>query len=152
MCMVKGGKNESNTFGEGWGTFLPIPPPKMTDLRGIWGAAAGGDALGGPLVGWSERKKGRVGEKGLPWAHDIGFVAPALMARQYFRAIACGATGRATSSLTWHSAGSSRQRGHPVAPHALARQRLSVAPGQLARPNRLLFANKNHYGLNLKYY
>ena len=65
MCMVKGGKNESNTFGEGWGTFLPTPPPKMTDLRGLWGAAAGGDALGGARVGRSEGKKGTVGDQGL---------------------------------------------------------------------------------------
>ena len=105
MCMVKGGNNDSNTFGEGWGTFLPTPPPKMTDLRGLWGAAAGGDALGGPLVGWSERKKGRVGEKGLPQAQDIGLVAPARMARQSCSASACGATGRATSSPTRRSVG-----------------------------------------------
>jgi len=41
---------------------------------------------------------------------------------------------------------------HTVAPHALARQRLSVAPCGLARPNGLCPANKNQYGLNLKYY
>ena len=40
--MVKGGKNGSNTFGEGWGTFPPLPP-QMPDLGG--GGAAGGDAL-----------------------------------------------------------------------------------------------------------
>ena len=151
--MVKGAKNESNTFGEGWVTFPPTPP-QNAGFRGDLGgaAAAGGDALGGPLVGWSERKKGRVGEKGLPQAQDIGLVAPARMARQACRASACGATERATSSPTRRSAGSGRQRGHPVAPHALARQRLSVAPGQVARPNGLLPANKNQYGLKLKYY
>ena len=39
-----------------------------------------------------------------------------------------------------------------VEPHALARQRLSVAPCGLAQPNGLRPANKNQYGLNLKYY
>jgi len=38
-----------------------------------------------------------VGEKG-PAAQDIGFVAPARMARQACRASACGTTERATSS------------------------------------------------------
>ena len=38
MCMVKGGKNGSNTFGEGWGTFPPtFLPPKGR----IWGDGGG---------------------------------------------------------------------------------------------------------------
>ena len=115
-------------------------------------AAAGGVALAAALVGEEERKKRRVGEKELPRAQDIGIVAPARMARQPCRASACGATGLSTSSPPWCSAGSARQRGHPVAPHALARQRLSVELGQVARPNGLLPANKNQYGLKLKYY
>ena len=74
------------------------------------------------MVGEEEGKKGRVGEKGSAQAQDIGLVAPARMTRQDCRASACGATERSTSSLTQRSAGSGRQRGHPVAPHALARQ------------------------------
>ena len=112
--------------------------------------AATGVALAAVLVG-EEGKKGRVGEKG-PAAQDIGLVAPARMARQACRASACGATGRATSSPSRRSIGSGRQRGHTVAPHALARQRLSVAPELVARPNGLRPANKNQYRLNLKYY
>ena len=153
MCTVKGGKNGSNTFGEGWGTFPPtFPPPKGWIWRDLGGGAAGGDDLLLLWSGRSEGKKGRVGEKKPAWAQDIGLVGPARMARQVCRASACGAIGRATSSPTQRSAGSGRQRGHPVAPHALARQRLSVAPGQMARPNGLLPANKNQYGLKLKYY
>ena len=151
MCMVKAGKNGSNTFGEGWGTFPPTPP--NAGFGGIWGGGGGRrrplDAL---WSGWSEGRKGRVGEKRPARAQDIGLVAPARMARQACRASACGAIVRATSSPTRRCAGSGRQRGHTVAPHALAQQRLSVAPCGLARPNGLRPANKNQYGLNLKYY
>ena len=150
MCTVKGEKNGSNTFGEGWGTFYPIPPPKA----GFGGIRGGGRRrpLDDLWAGRSEGKKGRVGEKEPARAQDIGLVAPARMARQACRASACGATGRATSSPSWRCAGSGRQRGHTVAPHAMARQRLSVAPCGLARPNGLRPANKNQYGLNLKYF
>ena len=78
-------------------------------------AAAAGDP--GRAVVWVER--GRVGEKG-PASQYIGPVAPARMARQACRASACGATGRTTSSPTRRCAGSGRQRGHTIAPHALA--------------------------------
>ena len=77
--MVKGGKNESNTFGEGWGTFPPTPPPKTPDLGGIWGG--GGDALEEGCSGRSEGKKGRVGEKG-PARAQNKIVAPVHVARQ----------------------------------------------------------------------
>ena len=63
--------------------FFPL---KTLDLGGSRGATL--DAL---WSGWSEGRKGRVGEKG-PAAQDIGFVAPARMARQACRASACGAT------------------------------------------------------------
>ena len=46
-------------------------PSKNPVFWGIW------DAL---WSGWSEGRKGRVGEKG-PAAQDIGLVAPARMAR-----------------------------------------------------------------------
>ena len=114
MCMVKGGKNESNTFGEGWGMFPPTPPK-----RRIWGGrggAAGGDALEEVWSGRSGGKKGRVGEKRPARTQDIGLVAPARMARQ----------------CMW-------------------RDRVAT-PGQVARSNVLLSANKNQYGLKLKYY
>ena len=97
-------------------------------------AAAAGDP--GRAVVWVERGKEREGGGEGPAAQDIGLVAPARMARQACRASACGATGRATSSPSRHSAGSGRPRGHTVAPHALARQRLSVAPCGLARQDQ----------------
>ena len=147
--MVKGGKNRSNTFGEGWGTFPPTPPPQTPDLGG-WGRRR--RPLDTLWSGWSEERKVRVGEKRPARAQDIGLVAPARLARQRCHASACGATGRSTSAPTRRSAGSGRQRVHPVAPHVLARQRLSVAPGKVARPNGLFPANKNQYELKLKYY
>ena len=62
MYMVKGGEKRANTFGEGWGTFPPTPPPQKTpDLGGIWAAAAGGDALGGGLVGSGAGKERKGG-------------------------------------------------------------------------------------------
>ena len=122
----------------------------------IWEDLGGQRPAASPFLqlwsGRSEGKKGRVGEKRPARAQDIGLVAPARMARYTCRASACGATGRATSSPSRRSAGSGRQRGHTVAPHSLAPQRLSVAPCGLARPNGLRPANKNQYGLNLKYY
>ena len=146
MHTVKGRENGSNTFGEWWRAF---PPSKSW----IWGDPGGRRRTpGGAVVGEEEGKKGRVEEKGPVRAQDIGLVAPARTARQDCRASACGATRTVTSSPSWHSAGSGRQCGHPVAPHALARQRLSVAPMKVARPNGLLPANKNQYGLKLKYY
>ena len=51
MYMVKGGEKRANTFGEGWGTFPPTSPPPNAGFGGVWAAAAGGDALGGGLVG-----------------------------------------------------------------------------------------------------
>ena len=62
MCTVKGEKNGSNTFGEGWGTFPPTSPPKRR-IGGGSGGAAGGVALDALCSGRSEGKKGRVGEK-----------------------------------------------------------------------------------------
>ena len=152
MCLVKEGKNESNTFGEGRGTF-PHTPPQTPDLGGIGGGEGrGGDALGEPLVGSSEGKKERMGEERPAQAQDIGLVAPSRMARQAYSASACGATGRVTLSPTRRSAGTGRQCGHIVVPHAMARQRLSVAPEPMVRPNGLHPTIKNQYGLNLKYY
>jgi len=128
-------------------------PHFLLSKRWIWGGFGGRRRrLAGALVGEEEGKKGRGGEKGLPRAQYIGLVAPARMARQACRASACGATGSATSAPLWRSASSGRQRGHPVAPHAVAWQRLAVAPGQVARPNGLWGANKIWYRLNLKYY
>ena len=92
--MVKGGRNRRNTFGEGWGTFPPTPPPNA-GFGGIWGGRRPLDEL---WSGRSEGKGGRVGEKRPARAQDIGLVAPARMARQACRASACGATGRAMSS------------------------------------------------------
>ena len=64
MCKVKGGKNGSNTFGEGWGMFPPTsPPPKGRIWGDLGGGAAGGDELLLLWSGRSEGKKGRVGEK-----------------------------------------------------------------------------------------
>ena len=151
MHTVKRWDIRGNTFGKGWGTIPRTFSPQKSDFGGDLGGwrrpAATLDAL---WSGRSEGKKGRVGEKG-PAAQDIGLVTPVRMARQACRASACGAIGRATSSPSRRSAGSGRQRGHTVAPHAMARQRLSVAPCGLARPNGLRPANKNQYGLNLKY-
>ena len=138
--------------GKGGERFPQLPPPKGRIWGDLGGGAAGGDELLLLWSGRSEGKKGRVGEKRPARAQDIGLVAPSRMARHTCRASACGATGRATSSPSRRCAGSGRQRGHPVAPHALARQRLSVAPGHVARPNGLLPANKNQYELKLKYY
>ena len=64
-------------FGKGGERFLPLPPPK----RRIWGGDLWGDALGEPLVGSSEGKKGRMGEERPERAQDIGLVAPSRMAR-----------------------------------------------------------------------
>ena len=122
----------------------------------IWEDLGGQRPAASPFLqlwsGRSEGKKGRVGEKRPARAQDIGLVAPARMARQACRASACGATEMATSTKMRRCAGSGSQRGHIVVPHALARQRLSVAPCGLAQPNGLRPANKNQYGLNLKYY
>jgi len=83
MCTVKGGKNGSNTFGEGWGTFPPtFPHPKGRIWRDLGGGAAGGDHLLLLWSGRSEGKKGRVGEKRPARSLDNGLVAPARMARQ----------------------------------------------------------------------
>ena len=79
MCTVKGGKNGSNTFGEGWGTFPPTPP-KGRIWGDLGGEAAGGDDLLLLWSGRSEGKKGRVGEQRPARALDIGLVAPARMA------------------------------------------------------------------------
>ena len=79
--MVKGGKNGSNTFGEGWGTFpLTFPPPKRRIWGGPGGAASGGVALDALCSGKSEGRKERVGEKRPARAQDIGLVAPSRMA------------------------------------------------------------------------
>ena len=126
MCTDKGGKNGSNIFGEGWGTFPPTPPQGR-----IWGDLGGrrpAAALDELWAGRREGKKGRVGGRRPARAQDIGLVAPARMARQG------GPRHRRRGT------GSGRQRGHTVAPHALA------------RPNGLRAANKNQYGLNLKNY
>ena len=137
--------------GKGGERFPVLFPLKNLILGGSGGWRRLPATLDALWSGWSDGRKGRVGERG-PGALDIGLVAPARMARQACRASAFGATGRATSSSSRRSAGSGRQRGHTAAPHALARQRLSVAPCGLARPNGLRPANKNQYGLNLKYY
>ena len=134
--------------GKGGERFPPLSPPLKTPDLGDLG---GRRTPGGALVGEEEGKKGRVGEKGLAQARDIGLVAPARTARQACRASACGATGSATSVPPWRSAASAGQRVNPVAPHAVARQRLTIAPEQVARPNGLRRVNKNQYELKLKY-
>ena len=58
--MVKEGKNGSNTFGEGWGTFPPTPPPKGR----IWGDLGGGAAGGDP---WTSSGRGGVRERKGGW-------------------------------------------------------------------------------------
>ena len=151
--MVKGGKKLEQYLRGRVGNVSPhFSPSKTPDLGGFWGAAAGGVALYALCSGRTEGRKERVGEKRPARAQDICLVAPARLARQRCRASACGATGRSTSAPTRRSVGSGHQRVHPVTPHALTRQRLSVAPGKVARPNGLLPANKNQYELKLKYY
>ena len=82
MCTVKGGKNGSNTFGEGWGNVSPNSPlpPKGRIWGDLGGGAAGGDDLLLLWSGRSEGKKGRVGEKRPARAQDIGLVAPVRVA------------------------------------------------------------------------
>ena len=152
MCTVKGGKKWEQYLRGRVGNVSPHSPPQTPDLGGIWEGRRAAATLDALWSGWSEGRKERVGEKRPARAQDIGLVAPARLARQHCRVSACGATGRFMSSPTRRSAGSGRQHGHPVAPHALARQRLSVATGKLERPNGLLPANKNQYKLKLKYY
>ena len=92
MCTDKGGKNGSNTFGEGWGTFPPTPPPKRPDL--------GGSGVGRPAAttcccsgrgGVRERKggwgrRGRRGPRTLALSRQPAWrdrlVAPVHVARQ----------------------------------------------------------------------
>ena len=138
MHTVKGRENESNIFGEGWRAFSPTFPPSKRRMGGIWRAAADPWRSRGRGGGGKEREGGGEG-------------ACAGSGHWPCCASACGATGTATSSPPWRSAGSDRQRGHPVAPHALARQWLTIAPVQVARPNGLRLVNKKQYGLNLKY-
>ena len=137
MCTVKEGKNESNTFGEGWGTFPPTPPQKAR-FRGIWGGAAGGDDL---LLLWSRRsdeKKERVREKRPARARILALsrqpawrdrlVAPVHVARQggprhrrRGAALARAASGATLSRhMHWHD------RGH-LSRHAAGRDQTGYA-------------------------
>ena len=91
--MAKGGKNGSNTFGEGWGTFPPtFPPSKTPDLGGSGGrrpAAAPWTRSGRGGVREGKRGWGRRGRRGPrtlalsrqpAWRDNI--VAPVHVARQ----------------------------------------------------------------------
>ena len=138
--------------GKGGERFPKLFPTQKAGFGGILGGGGRWRRPGYSSGRGGGGKEREGGGEGAARAQDIGLVAPARMARQACRASACGATGLSTSSPPRRSAGSARQRGHPVAPHALARQRLSVEPGQVARPNGLLPANKNQYMLKLKYY
>ena len=69
-------------LGKGGERFPPLSTSKTPDLGGgIWGGGRRRplDAL---WSGWSEGRKGRVGEKRPARAQDIGLVAPARLARQ----------------------------------------------------------------------
>ena len=69
--------------GKGGERFPPTSnQPKGRISRELGGGAAGGDDLLLLLSGRSEGKKGRVGEKRLARAQDIGLVAPVHVARQ----------------------------------------------------------------------
>ena len=65
--------------GKGGERFPPLPP--NAGFGGIWGGGRRRplDAL---WSGWSEGRKGRMGEKRPAQAQDIGLVAPARLARQ----------------------------------------------------------------------
>ena len=132
------------------GNVSPNSPPKGRIWGDLGGAAAGGDP-------WTTSGRGRVRQRKGEWgrggrrgprtlvlsrqpAWRDRLVAPVQVARQG------GPRHRR------RCAGSGRQRGHTVAPHALARQRLSVAPEPVSRPNGLRPTNKKQYGLNLKCY
>ena len=148
MYMVKRRKNRGNTFGEGWGTISPtFLSTKRRILEGSGGRMAGG-GLSKPLGSGRRGKKGRVGEEGA--CGGPGHSA--------CRARRGGAT-RLSRHCMWRNRrahvtclrGSPQppcQRGTPVAPPVLARQRLIVAPSVLARPNGLCRANKTAAGLN----
>ena len=136
---------------EGGDRFPPLPR-QIAGFGGIWAAAAAGDAPGCVLVGveggeW-EGGGGR-GPRG-PWS--LALSRQPAWRDKLCRANACGATRSPTSALTWRKASSAGHRGGFVAPDALVRQRLTIAPMPLARPNRLQHANKTRIGLNLKYY
>ena len=92
MCTVKGEKNRSNTFGEGWGTFSPTPPPKGRIWGDLGGAAAGGDPWTTSGRGGVRERKGgwggggRRGPRTLPLSRQPAWrdklVAPVHVARQ----------------------------------------------------------------------
>ena len=88
---------------------------------------------------------GGWGRKGACAGPGNALVAPARLARQTScRASACGATEaprHCPVSAAVAQRCTERQRGSPIAPHAMARQRLLVAPVELARPNGLRGAN-----------
>ena len=145
MYTVKQRNNRASTFGEGRGTFSPhFSHPKRRILGGSRRAAAGGGGPGGALVGAGRRKKGRVGggRAAAGPGHWPCRASPHGVTSQPCRVNACGATGPPTSAPAWPRIGSFRQRGGFVAPAEVARQRPSIAPVRMARPNGLHSENK----------
>jgi len=148
MHKVKRRGNGSNTFGRGWGSISPTSPPPPPKIAGFWGDLPGGGEGDAPGRRSGRERGGRVGGRGRKGACASPgnvLVAPARLARQAScRASACGATEvprHCPVSAAVAQRCTERQRGSPVTPHALARQRLLVAPGALARPNGLWGAN-----------
>ena len=126
--------------------FPYFSPPKSPDFGGICPAAAEATRLGAALVGSEEEEWEGGGGRGPARAQVLALsrqpawrnkpiVAPVHVARQRCHIIAPVSAVVAPRCLEC-------LRGSPVAPHALARQRLLVTPGALARPNGLRGANK----------
>ena len=146
MHKVKQRANESNTFGRGWGSISPTSPTPPN--RRIWGGSGRRRRRRCAWRRTARERGGRVGgwgRKGACAGPGNALVAPAGLAQQTScRASACGVTEvprHCPVSAAVAQRCTERQRGSPVTPHALARQRLLVAPGALARPNRLRGAN-----------
>ena len=136
---------EARPSGEGGDRFPLLLPPKIAGFWGDLPGGGGGDAPG-CRSGWE--RGGRVGgwgRKGACAGPGNALVALARLAQQAScRAKACGATEvphHCPISVAVAQCCIERQHGSPVTPHALARQRLLVAPGALARPNGLRGAN-----------
>ena len=116
--MVKGGKNGSNTFGEGWGTFPPtFPPPKVRIWRdlGVGRPAAttcccsGRGGVRERKGGWGRR--GRRGPRILALSRQPAWrgrlVAPVHVARQRGprqsqRGHTVGPPGHLSRQWCWH--------------------------------------------------
>jgi len=64
------------------GERFPQLPPQRPDLEGSGGWGGRRRPLDALWSGWSEGRKGRMGEKRPARAQDIGLVAPARLAQQ----------------------------------------------------------------------